>query len=200
MSDSEEFKLSEEDRKRMESIIKRGQKIIFPERADQWEEFVKDSFKDKYVGKDAEGAVEIIEALNKGLSIDEAKKIVEKLDKDGINGAAYMMIRKSVLLFANNGPDFWKSTSKGHMSLRTRWDLFKIRRENTRLMKLHQYDLPPGEEPEQKESENKQSWVLSDDEMQIVTEQQSEIIQKNNDTKKQSQLGDVSNENTEYSK
>ena len=168
----------------MEILITRGQMIVFPERAEQWEEYVEKSYNDKYRGQDAAEALEIIEALNRGVGLDEAKKMLTEIEP---NGEANGPIRRAVLLFANRGPEFWKETSEGHISLRTRFQLFRISRQNAKLTKLYQYTLAPGKEPNrEEESESKsqskedqnQSWVLGDDEMQIVMDHQSEIAEK----------------------
>lgn len=184
MSDKQQIVLTKEEQDQMENLIKQGQRVVFPERADQWETYVEDRFKDKYRGKDAIEALTIIEALNKGESLEDAKKILEGMEP---NGDANGLVRRAVLLFADRGPEFWKDTSKGHISLRTRWLLFKISRENVRLKKIYQYALSAGNEPEKDVSTNDEkdskqepskSWVLGEDEMQIVSEKQNEIAQK----------------------
>ena len=175
--------LTKEEQDQMEELIKKGERIIFPERAEQWEGYVEDCFKGPYRGKDAAEALTIIEALNSGVEIEEAKKMLTEIEP---NGDANGPIRRAVLLFANKGPEFWKDTSKGHISLRTRWQLFKIRRENNRLINMYQYMLAAGNEPEKESSEpsiklndeQNKSWALGDDEMQIVMEKQSEIAKK----------------------
>lgn len=174
--------LTKEEQDQMEELIKKGERIIFPERAEQWEGYVEDCFKGPYRGKDAAEALTIIEALNSGVEIEEAKKMLTEIEP---NGDANGPIRRAVLLFANKGPEFWRDTSKGHISLRTRWQLFKIRRENNRLINMYQYMLAAGNEPEKESSESGaksneetgKSWVLGDDEMQIVTENQREIAE-----------------------
>lgn len=172
MSDNKESKLTEQEQELMDKVIKDGQKIVFPERADQWEDYVRDRFKDVYIGKDAVDALTIIEALNRGDSVDDAKKMLEEMNQ---SGSANGLIRRAVLLFADRGPEFWKNTSQGHISLRTRWQLFKISRENARLKKYYSYTLPAGDVSKKTEEDSSPSWILDDDEMQIVNEKQNEI-------------------------
>ena len=189
MSDKKEFKLTEEQENLKEKTIVDGQKIVFPERAEQWEDYVEDRFKKEYAGQDAVEALTIMKALYKGESLEEATKLLKSTEP---NGKANGIVRKAVLLFADRGPEFWKSTSQGHISLRTRFQLFRIARENKRLKKVYSYMLPSGEEQEKKEEDNKPSWALGDDEMQIVQEKTSEIaknaienIQKNENQNKE---------------
>lgn len=189
MSDKQNV-LTKEEQEQMEELIKKGERIIFPERAEQWENYVEDCFKGQYKGQDAAEALTIIEALNNGVEIEDAKKMLKEIEP---NGEANGLVRRAVLLFANNGPEFWKDTSKGHISLRTRWQLFKISRENARLIKMYQYTLAAGNDSERDDSEiNKKSnegpsksWVLGDDEMQIVIEQQGELTKKAEQASKQ---------------
>ena len=149
MSDKQNV-LTVEQQEQMEELIKKGERAIFPERADQWASYVNDCFYGQYKGKDAAEALAIIEALNKGVEIEEAKKMLTEIEP---NGEANGPIRRAILLFANNGPEFWKKTSKGHISLRTRWQLFKIGRANRKIMDLYKNALVSGNEPEVDESE-----------------------------------------------
>ena len=191
MSDKQNV-LTKEEQDQMEELIRKGERIVFPERAEQWEKYVEDCFKGQYKGKDAAEALTIIEALNKGVELDDAKKMLTDIEP---NGTANGLVRRAVLLFANRGPEFWKDTSKGHISLRTRWQLFKISRENAKLTKLYQYTLAAGNEQEREDTktdtksneEPSKSWVLGDDEMQIVVEQQSGIVEKARQTAQSAQ-------------
>ncbi|MBQ3409395.1 MAG: hypothetical protein IJH12_09360 [Clostridia bacterium] len=203
MSDNKDNVLTAEEKQQMEEVIKSGQKIIFPERADQWEEYVKSRFQEEYRGKDAVEALTIIEALGKGKSIEDAKKMLEEIKP---NGAANGLIRRAILLFSDRGPEFWKGTAEGHISIRTRWNLFKINRENNKLKKLYENALPAGEEHVRDEEvkssvgDRSQSWILSEDEIQIVNEQQNEIIQKAKDQRLQLQQQSENQEQDEYNK
>lgn len=186
MSDKQNNVLNKEEREQMENIIIRGQRIVFPERAEQWEKYVEDTFLGEYKGKDAEEALVIIDALNRGVSMENAKKMLTDIEP---NGKANGPIRRAVLLFANRGPEFWKDTSEGHISLITKLQLFRIKRQNDKLTKKYQYTLGAGSEPEREENQDKntdtsdelsKSWVLGDDEMQIINEKQNEIARNAN--------------------
>ena len=186
----------------MEELIVRGQMIVFPERVEQWEEYVEKSFSEKYKGQDAAEALQIIEALNRGIGLDKAKEMLTEIEP---NGEANGLVRRAVLLFANHGPEFWKETSEGHISLRTRFQLFRIRRRNEKLTKMYQFMLPAGDEKskgqetitDDKNVEDKsKSWVLGDDEMQIVVEQQRELAQRTN-KESQSQTSEIDNQDVD---
>lgn len=188
--------LTKEEKNQMEELIVRGQMIVFPERVEQWEEYVEKSFSEKYKGQDAAEALQIIEALNRGIGLDKAKEMLTEIEP---NGEANGLVRRAVLLFANHGPEFWKETSEGHISLRTRFQLFRIRRRNEKLTKMYQFMLPAGDEKskdqetitdDKKVEDKSKSWVLGDDEMQIVVEQQRELAQRTN-KESQSQTSEI---------
>ena len=182
MSDRE-FNLTEEQAALMEEIIANGQRIVFPERAEQWEEYVEERFRGEYAGQDAVEALSIIEALNRGDSLDDAKKLLKETEP---NGKANWFVRQAVLLFADRGPEFWKDTSEGHISLRTRFQLWRIARDNRRIKKVYSYMLPAGEEKEknpevenvEQSNEQAQSWVLGEDDLKIVNGEQSRIAKE----------------------
>ncbi len=185
MSDKQ-IVLTPKEQEQMDDLIRRGQMIVFPERAEQWEREVEASFNGEYKGQEAEEALQIIDALNRGVDIKVAKRMLTEIEP---NGKANGLVRRLVLLFANRGPEFWRETSQGHISFLTRWRLRRISSQNAKLTRKYQYALAAGSELEREESTDMtdkkddgqdKSWKLTADEMQIVIDNQGIIVEDAN--------------------
>ncbi len=116
------------------SWIKRGKEIIFPERYDEWLECVKVRSVDIYHRKEIEYSLEIMEALNSGASMEEAKEIFKNQEHSNITWA---MTRNIVFSFSSLGPEFWENTELGKISPETRKILELKKQENMELKEAH---------------------------------------------------------------
>ena len=130
-----ERKAAEEKAKeRIPSWIERGQALIFPERYEKWEQCVQDSVKHLYYGMDLDAALEIMEVLDKGASIEEAKKI---LDDQNHSGMSDEIVRSIIFHFSSKGPEFWEATSSERIPLKTKKIIREKKKENQKLAEAH---------------------------------------------------------------
>ena len=84
---------------------KRGREIIFEERWGSWYECVKGRAHDLYNGADLVHALEIMEALHAGKSIEEVSEIFNQANH---SGASESMVLKIVANFSERGPEFYR--------------------------------------------------------------------------------------------
>ena len=103
-----EEKMEEETtkaRKKIPDWIERGKLYIYPELWKEWEETVEDRVGGTYPGLDLDGALEIMEKLEKDPSMKEAEDALKSLNPEIID-----RVRGLLLCFAKKGPDFYKVT------------------------------------------------------------------------------------------
>lgn len=119
------------------SWIERGQALIFPERYEDWKRLVQYSVIDSYrgyYGKDIDYALEIMEALDKGVSMEEAIEILNGQDNSEVPKST---IRSIIFSFSSKGPEFWEASADGEISLKNKQTLEAQKQENKLLAKVH---------------------------------------------------------------
>ena len=127
--------------------IKRGEGFIYPERAEEWKKCVEARASDLYHGMDLDAAIEIMEKLESGATLDEAKELLDSQDH---SGASYGMVRNIIFSFAKQGPEFWEHTAYGEISPENKMVIADKKKENAELEALHN----PKEEREEKTAED----------------------------------------------
>lgn len=103
--------LKEEKARALASIdtwVERGNELIYEERQDDWRKCVEVRANDLYNGEDLEAALAIMEALDKGATIEEANELFKKQDHSGASAA---MTRNIILHFSKQGPKFYRETA-----------------------------------------------------------------------------------------
>jgi hypothetical protein len=111
-------------------LIEKGKKVIFPERYEAWEQFVKDNVDDIYGGQDIATAVKIMEALEAGASMDQVKLMFEK---QRYSGSSSGRVRRIVFAFSSQGPEFWEVTALTKLTSKDRKILEAKKKENAIL-------------------------------------------------------------------
>ena len=111
--------------------IEKGQALIFPERYEEWEKCVVARAKDLYHGVELDSALEIMQALESGASVEEAKQM---LDKQGHSGMSASIVRNILFAFSKKGPEFWEATAYGEISLENKRILEAKKQENAQLI------------------------------------------------------------------
>ena len=81
--------------------------LISPEQIDEWIKVVDARLSDLYKGFDLASAIEIMNALDGGASIGNAKNII---DNQGHSGMSYGAVRLVVKQFSPRGQEFWDAT------------------------------------------------------------------------------------------
>ena len=127
--------------------IKRGERFIYPERAEEWKKCVEERAGDLYHGMDLDAAIEIMEKLESGATLDEAKELI---DSQGHSGMSYGMVRNIVFSFSKYGPEFWEHTAYGEISPKNKMAIADKKKENAELEALHN----PKEGSKEKEADD----------------------------------------------
>lgn len=112
----EEFDKSQEKNEKLSSVqnwIERGKKIIFLEKHKEWKSCVESRSNSIYKGEELNAALEIMEALENGASMEEVKKIFHDQNH---SSNSYGIVQNIVYLFSSKGPEFYEATSLGKLS------------------------------------------------------------------------------------
>lgn len=135
------------DEAKIPDWIKRGEGFIYPERAEEWKKCVEARASDLYHGRDLDAAIEIMEKLESGATLDEAKELLDSQDH---SGASYGMVRNIIFSFSKQGPEFWEHTAYGEISPENKMVIADKKKENAELEALH----TPKEVSEEKTAED----------------------------------------------
>jgi len=120
--------------------VEKGKPFIFPERHEEWQLCVEGRASDLYHGSDLDASLEIMEALENGASMEEAKAL---FNKQGHSGASGVMVRNILFSFTNRGPEFWEATAYGEISPESQKAIADKKQENIQLQKAKNQS-PPG--------------------------------------------------------
>lgn len=110
--------------------IEKGQTLIFPERYAEWEKCVVARAGDLYHGLELDSALEIMQALENGATMEEASKM---LDGQGHSGMSASLVRNIIFTFSSKGPEFWEATAYGEISPENKQILEAKKQENMQL-------------------------------------------------------------------
>lgn len=137
----EKFKEEEKLRHKnaVEEWIKRGERLIYPEKLTEWKEYVEDNVnagRAYFVLKDA---IEVMESIERNVSLEESEKI---LHNRGHSGFTYGEVVNVVFNFSKKGPEFYeKSAYYEYMSKDIKKLVEEKKKENQQLAELHKTDL-----------------------------------------------------------
>lgn len=125
----EEKRIAEEKKaeEKIPEWIERGKKFIYPQQEEMWKYCVDVRAHDLYHGNDLENALDIMECLDNGGTIEEANKI---LDDENHSGTSYAMALSIVLSFSKRGPEFYRAVRGDNISAKQMEELIKIEKEN----------------------------------------------------------------------
>lgn len=118
--------------------IREGQALIFPQRHDEWEKYVVESTKSLYHGYEIECALEIMQALENDVSMEEVKQIFIDQKHSGLSAA---VVRNIVFLFSSKGPEFCEATIYGEISPENKQLIEAKRQENIELNQINEQEL-----------------------------------------------------------
>jgi hypothetical protein len=136
---NEEYKRQEEMEKEkatknIPNWIERGERIIFPERYEDWTRCVKVRSEDLYHGMDLDAALEIMEAIENGASMEEANKIFEDQNHSGMSAG---VVRSMAFHFSSKGPEFLEASAWHEISEEDKKVLEAKKAENVELAARH---------------------------------------------------------------
>jgi hypothetical protein len=116
------------------SWIEKGKQLIYPERHQEWEECVIDSASHDFYGADIESALEIMQAIENGTTVEEAGKMY--FDQGHLCGVA-PSIAEIIFRFSSKGPEFYETISGSEISPEFKKIIEEQKAENIRLAELH---------------------------------------------------------------
>ena len=128
--DVKDLDIDEEVAAKIPGWIEKGKTLIYPERYEEWEKCVNARASDLYQGIDLENALEIMELLENGGTLDEAKKIFDNANHSGFSAS---MVRSIVLTFSKQGPDFYRETAFRELSEQEKDKLKEIFLQNRKF-------------------------------------------------------------------
>lgn len=121
----------------LESIpewIRKGQEMIYPEKYEEWEEFVNASATDLYRGFEVMATLTIMEQLQSDKSVEE---VLESIKEDRL-AREYNRFSNFVFQFSNRGPEFLEKTLPSEkLTQETMFIIEEKKRENTTLSQKH---------------------------------------------------------------
>lgn len=106
--------------------VERGEKLIYPQRRDSWKHCVDIRVHDLYHGMDLDNALDIMECLENGGTVEEANKILEDANHSGMS---YGIVLSIIVSFSKRGPEFYRSV-KQELNSQQIAELDKIEQEN----------------------------------------------------------------------
>lgn len=118
--------------------IKKGEAFIYPERMEEWAECVEVRARDSYHGMYLDSALELMEKLESGASMEEVKEI---FDGQEYSRAPAGIVRNMIFYFAKRGPEFYESTAWRELSDEDKKAIEDKKKENAELDKLHKDDF-----------------------------------------------------------
>lgn len=108
----------------------RGKKVIYPERIEHWEKVV-DTLSKTYRKQHIDFAVDLMEKIENGTTVEEAIDIFAKEDYHIVPS---IMIRSMLFYFSKKGPEFWEKTKYGgEFSEEEKKEIEEKKRENSEL-------------------------------------------------------------------
>ena len=123
-------KEQEENKKQAErkipAWIERGNKLIYPQRQETWKDCVKIRAHDLYNGMELDNALDTMECLENGGTIEEANKILEDANHSGMS---YGITLSIIVSFSKRGPEFYKAV-RSNLTPEQASKIAKIQREN----------------------------------------------------------------------
>lgn len=114
--------------------IKRGQRFIYPERAEEWKKCVEGCARGLYYGYELDVALDLMEKIENAASNEEIQEIMHG---QGHSGASEGMVRKILLHFSKKGPEIYESTAFTELSDEEKEVVGEKRKENKLFESIH---------------------------------------------------------------
>ena len=93
--------------------IEKGKSILFPERFELWEQYVKSRADASYNGEDINCTLDLIKKLDGGAPLSKVNEILKnKTFPEDVQS----MIKRAIFEFSRRGPEFWVYTTMGVLS------------------------------------------------------------------------------------
>lgn len=171
----------EEERTRAEAAAKakipdwveRGNKVIMPDMEETWKQCVEIRANDLYHGAELENALQIMEALAKGATMEEALAIFDSANHSGMSAG----VTKSIILsFCEQGVDFYRAETERYTKLNEAQEqrLDAQKRENE--IRFGKYDEQEMKMELITSLKATQSWIKPDMMRDLLSPEQQEVL------------------------
>lgn len=117
-------------------VIEKGKKYIHLEKINQWIELCKADAEGTYCGLLTKDALIVMQALEESKPYEEIREIINLQNHSGYS---YSFLMRILLLFANDGPNFYRYMQKGHIDKFNIKYASKIRKLNKLLVSGKSY-------------------------------------------------------------
>lgn len=111
--------------------IKQGEKLIYPQRSQKWQDCVKIRANDLFNGTDLDCALEIMKLLEKGDTLEHARDLLKKQNHSSLR---YARVVSLVTNFSKRGTEFYKFINK-KLSPAEEIVIMKLEQENAEFAK-----------------------------------------------------------------
>ena len=115
---------------RLHIVIENGKKYIHSEKINKWTEFCQADAEGTYCGLITDNSLVVMQALEDNKPYEEIREII---DSQGHSGYSQSLLMHILLLFAKDGPKFYRYMRKGHMGKYEVKYVSKIRKLNMLL-------------------------------------------------------------------
>lgn len=146
--------------------VEKGASITYPERMESWKECVKARADDIYHGKELDEAIQLMEMLDSGASMED---VIKTFNEQGHSVASGSMVRRILFHYSKKGPEFFESTALGKLSPGVKQAISDKKKENAELDELHKADSTK-EIPEERRSEEKEITHAALEKEQLTSE------------------------------
>ncbi len=103
--EEEQIKEELEALDKMPDRIKRGNELIYPQRREDWEKYVRSSTKSFYHGLELDSVLNVMESLSKDKNLEQALSVLNSEDKKGVPNFITLNI---IAKYSKQGVDFCK--------------------------------------------------------------------------------------------
>ena len=196
--EEEQARKEEEAKAKIPSWIEKGEAYIYPERMEKWKECVEVRAGDLYHGMDLDATLAIMEKLENGATIEEAKELFES---QGHSGSSAGIVRNMLFTFAKRGPEFYESTARRDLTDEEKKQIEDKKREKQELEEMHKTESTQEISPERKQKEQelteavakkeKLTAEIDDIEQQLEALREKETELKKSLSEKQTELNNL---------
>lgn len=124
-----------EARKKIPTWVEMGSAYIYPERVEEWTRCVDIRANDLYHGTEIDLALNLMQKLESGASIEEVKDI---FTGQSVRSANFVrMVRSIMLRFAKRGIEFYEGTAEKELTDEEKRIIEDMKKENARLDEIH---------------------------------------------------------------
>lgn len=124
-----------------DDLIEKGKTILFEERFEAWKRVVNEAEAEKQL-KYIDYVVKIMEVIKSPVDIDKAKELYESYKPAFEEDNCEVFVKNCVLIYSKFGPEFYRATTPGNLTIKEKIVLEELERQNAELRNLHNSQNP----------------------------------------------------------